>query len=163
MVQPGLSVGRSMQRRSWLFAIMTSHLWRTIIVQWHFGCWKTMSVTYSAPCHQKCSVRYEKAWFAVSWPLTWPDTMRSSHNSRRSHQSLTSTTRPTQTLWVGTDTCIFLASNWLRNSWHIVLPVTAVHGADQGGRHFKWGTANGCGRTMVGSPPAGKRGLLTPA
>lgn len=163
LVQPGIFVGRSTQKRSWLCAIMTSRLWRTITAQWHFGCWKMMIATYSTLCHQKCSVRCEKVWSAASWPLTWPDTMRSSHSSRRSRQILTLTTRPTQTLWVGSDTFIFLASNWLSSSWHFVLPVAAIHGADKGGRHFKWGTAHGCGRTVVGSPPAGKTGLLTPA
>jgi len=163
MVQPGISVGRSMQKQSWLYVIMTSHLWRTITARWHFECWKMMTATYFAPSRQKCSVRCEKVWYAASWPLTWPDTMRSSRSSRRSHRSLTLATRPTQTLWVATGIFICLGCHWLRSSWHIALPVAAVHGAHQGSRHIKWGTAHGRGRTLVGPPLAGNASLFTPA
>jgi len=54
-----------------------------------------------------------------------------------------------------------MGGHLLRSSWHIVLFVAAVYGADQGGRHIKRGTTHGCGRTLVGPTSSGKGTLPT--
>lgn len=68
---------------------MTYHRWKIIIAQLHFVCSRIPNAIYSKTSVLNRSERFARESYAAFWPLTWPDTMKSYHNFKRSYLNST--------------------------------------------------------------------------